>query len=337
MRSGKVASKQGKDDCTSSARRIDAGVEPTVEFAFGAVFSSLLTIPLQAKPGEALQVNDLLPITSGRFWVADAGAWLLKVYSNDGHRIGSLDREATGLRRPVSLASLHERWIAVLDGYIPAVALLDEGGSLIRRFPLPELDRPVQIINLRNRRLAVVGTGWGAGAGHLVHLYTLEGDYVESLFGEPRDRHPPGRAYAAAAGDAFYIGHSHTDSFAVYDVEARAVVSFSNLNAPLETREEGDRYSSHELRGLFATACGPLIAQYVENGNASEHLYDLYGLDGTPIALGLRSPERVVGVEGPFFYSVQTMSQDGARLRVWKLAFGQDGPAAEGQPREEAG
>jgi hypothetical protein len=316
---------------------MNAAAGPRVEFAFGAVFSSLLTIPLQAEPGETLQVDDLLPMTSGRFWVADAGAWLLKVYSNDGRRVGFLDRRATGLRQPVSMTSLHERWIAVLDGYLPAVALLDESGSLIRRFPLPELDRPVQIVNLRDRRLAVVGTGWGAGVGHLVHLYTLEGDYIESLFGEPRERQPPGRAYAAAAGDAFYIGHSHTDSFAVYDVEARAVVSFSNLNAPLETREQGSRYSSHELRGLFATACGPLIAQYVENDNTSEHLYDLYGLDGTPIALGLRSPERVVGVEGPFFYSVQTSCQDGARLRVWKLAFGQDGPAAEDQPQDETG
>jgi hypothetical protein len=327
MGSGNVEFRSAGGMRQSDGPAAGGGAEPTVEFPFGAVFTSLLTIPLQVEPGESLVVSDFLATTSGRLWVADETACLLKIYAHDGRRLGSLARFDTGLRRPVSLTSLHERWVAVLDGYVPAVAILDEAGRLARRFPLPEVDRPLQILNLGDRRLAVVGSGWGPGVGHLVHLYTPSGEYIESLFGEPRAGQDLGRAFVAGAGSAVYIGHSQTDSFAVYDVEARGVVSFSSLKTPPGTQESGGRYSSLQLRGLFATACGPLIAQYVDDRNAPEYLYDLYGLDGAPIALGLRSEERVVGVEGPLFYSVRT-SRDGAALvRVWKLKYAESGQA----------
>ncbi|MGD8866674.1 MAG: hypothetical protein PVI01_03575 [Gemmatimonadales bacterium] len=300
-------------------------VEPTVKFPFGAVFTSLLTIPLQVESDESLMVSDFLPTTSGRLWIADGEACLLKIYAHDGRRIGTLARYETGLRRPVSLTSLHERWVAVLDGYLPAVAILDESGHLTRRFPLPELDRPLQVLNLGNRRLAVVGSGWGAGAGHLVHLYTPSGDYVESFFGEPRIDRSSGRAYVAGAGSLVYIGHSRTDSFAVYDVEARAVVSFSNLSVPARLQETTGRYSSLGLSGLFATPCGPLIAQYANGDEVGGYSYDLYGLDGAPIALGLRSWERVVGVEGSLYYSFRANGANAALIRVWRLRLADSG------------
>lgn len=305
-------------------------VEPTVKFPFGVVFTSLLTIPLQVESDESLTVSDFLATTSGRLWVTDETACVLKIYSHDGRRIGTLARYDTGLRRPVSLTSLHERWVAVLDGYLPAVAILDESGRLTRRFPLPELDRPVQVLNLANRRLAVVGSGWGAGAGHLVHLYTPSGEYVESFFGEPRVDRSPGRAYVAGAGSSVYIGHSQTDSFAVYDVEARAVVSFSNLSVPACLEETTGRCSSLGLTGLFATPCGPLIAQYANADDVGEYSYDLYGLDGSPVALGLRSRERVVGVEGSLYYSLRANGANAALIRVWKLRLADGGLSGGG-------
>ena len=173
-----------------------------VEFPFGAVFTSLLTIPLQAPKNECLTVSDLLPTASGRFWVVDAKAEVLKVYSQEGRQLRSLAQRATGLRRPVGLASLHSRWIAALDGHLPAIVIMDEAGRVLRRFPLPELDRPVQVCNLGDRLLAVVGTGWGPGSGRLVHLYSKTGDYIESLFGEPKSKPMSGRAYMAAAGSS---------------------------------------------------------------------------------------------------------------------------------------
>ena len=308
----------------SSQAAAQAGTEPTVEFAFGAAFTSLLTIPLRTRKQERLSVSDLLPTASGRYWVVDSNAAALKIYSPEGRQLRLLGRKATGLRRPVSLASLHSRWIVALDGHLPAVVVMDEAGRVLRRFPLPEVDRPVQICNLEDRRLAVVGSGWGPGAGRLVHLYTTAGEYVESLFGEPQRGRPQGRVFMAAARSAMYMGHTRTDSFAIYDVEARGVVAFSNLNSSVAERSGRYSDSGAKLSGLFAASCGPLIAQYAPSTEAQDYRYDLYSLDGTPVALGLRSPERVVGVEGPLFYSVRGKDRGSCELRVWKMSWGGD-------------
>ncbi|UCC84358.1 MAG: hypothetical protein JSW46_05350 [Gemmatimonadota bacterium] len=282
---------------------------PRVEFEFGAVFTSVRAVPLRTGRGDRLCVSDLLAAASGRLWIADAPAKALKVYSPQGWIVQALDREATGLRRPVSLTSLHGRWIAALDGLLPAVAILDESGRTVRRFRTHEVDRPVQVCCLSDRRLAVLGSGWGRGAGKLVHLYSTGGEYIESFFGEPRDGRSAGRAYAATMGETLYLAHTSTDSFAVYDLEADAVLSFPCVAA----RGVGT------LRGLFATRCGPLLALYARDDG--DYLYDIYGLDGTPIALGVPSDERVVGVEGPFFYSVHNPPGGDPTLRVWKLRF----------------
>jgi hypothetical protein len=301
-----------------------------VQFPFGAAFTSLLTIPLRAEVEEDFRVSDVLATVSGRVWVVDASAAELKIFSQDGHRLGSLRRTATGLRRPVSLTPLHSRWIAVLDGHLPAVVILDELGRLVRRFLLPELDRPFQVCNLDDRRLAVVGSGWGPGAGKLLHLYTTGGDYLESLFGEPRGARAPDRAFIAAAGSAVYLAHSRADSFAVYDVEARAVLSFPVLNASVAERRQRCGVDTHRLEGLFVAPCGPLIAQYSVPDRSHEYGYDLYKLDGSAIALGLRSPERVVGVEGPLFYSVRPGADGAVELRVWKLLAEVNGGVVSG-------
>jgi hypothetical protein len=315
-----AARRAGGDGGAGRAEKLRKA-ESTVEFAFGAVFTPLLSIPLQADTGERLTVSDLLPSASGRFWVADAKAGMLRVYSPEGRQFGTLSRSKTGLRRPVSLASLHGRWIAVLDGHLPAIAILDEAGRVVRRFPLPELDRPLQVCNLGDRRLAVVGTGWQKSDGRLVHLYTTDGEYIESLFGQPRDDEAAGRAFVAAAGSAMYLGHNRTDSFSIYDIEARAVVAFANQNSVVQESREGYGGADVRLCGLFAASCGPLIAQFALDSDDEGYLYDLYSLDGTPIALGLHSPERVVGVEGPLFYSVRTSRRGDNELRVWKLIF----------------
>ena len=303
-----------------SGRRADsAQARPTVEFAFGAVFTSIRTIPLRAGRGEALDVSGLLHAASGHFWVVDARAAALNIYSEQGWRLRTLGREATGLRRPVSLTPLHDRWVAALDGSLPGVVVLDQSGRALSRFPLPELESPVQICNLGDRRLAVVGSGFGPGAGKLVHIYTAGGEHIESLFGEPRDWRGAGRAFVAAAGDTLYLGHSQRDSFWIYDVEAHSVVSFPSLTARLVRRLDSQAGFVWTLCGLFATACGPLLAAYSRGSTAREYLYDLYALDGTPVALGLRAAQRVVGLEGPFFYSVSREPDAGTTLGVWRL------------------
>lgn len=316
-----------RSDCDESAGKARGSrkAESTVEFAFGAVFTPLLSIPLHAEPGERLTVTDLLPSVSGRFWVADARAGLLRVYSPEGRQLATLGRGKTGLRRPVSLASLEGRWVAVLDGLLPAIVILDEAGRVVRRFTLPELDHPVQVCNLGERRLAVVGAGWRKTNGRLVHLYSADGEYIESLFGQPRHDELVGRAFVAAAGSAMYLGHNRTDSFSIYDIDASAVVAFSNQNSLVQEARGGYGGADARLCGLFAASCGPLIAQYASASDGEDYHYDLYALDGTPMALGLRSPERVVGVEGPLFFSVRAVDSGGIRLRVWKLSVTGDG------------
>ena len=296
-----------------------AGSESTLEFSFGAVFSSIRTIPLRAPPGSMLEIADLLPTSSGRLWVADVSGSAIQVYSQEGRRLGTLDRELTGLRKPVSLAALHGRWVAALDGYTPRVAILDDLGGVVRRFPLPEVDRPAQICVLDDRLLAVVGSGWGPGSGKLVHIYNLWGDYLESLLGEPRGGLGRGRPFAAAAGHAVYLSHNRSDSFAIYDVKARDVLAFPIQGTVGRGRQVRESRYGGELGGLFATSCGPLLAVYAFGSRGENFLYDAYALSGTPIALGLRARERVVGVEGPFFYSVASLSKGEVGLRVWKL------------------
>ncbi len=328
MKSGSVEDDVG--GARLSGRTPGTGaVATTLEFAFGAAFRSIGSIRLRAGRGERLTVSDLMPAASGRYWVADAMASVLKVYSQQGQRIRTLSREATGLRQPVSLAPLHVRWVAVVDR-LPAVSILDESGRLLRRFPLPELDRPLQICNLGDRWLAVVGSGWGRGSGKLVHLYTPAGEHVESLFGEPRAMWSPGRAYAAAIGKKLYVGHADTDSFAVLDIEGSSVLSFASLTARIARRLGPAAGFAGTLRGLFATACGPLIAVYTERVRARRYLYDMYSLDGAPLALGVQVDERVVGVEGALFYSVRPARAGGVVLRIWRAKYRGNGGVGVG-------
>jgi hypothetical protein len=116
-----------------------------------------------------------------------------------------------------------------------------------------------------------------------------------------------------------YLGHTATDSFAIYDLRASSVSSFPCLTPTVHEAGPSDD-NSRPLRGLFATACGPLIAAFKDRRGGG-YLYDLYQLNGSPIALGLQNPERIIGVEGPIFYSVRTLADGGATLRVWKLGY----------------
>jgi hypothetical protein len=317
-----VAGKSGGRGRGTSRADWAARAGPTVEFSFGAAFTSIRAIPLRVGRDERLTVTDLLPAASGRLWIADADERALKIYSPQGWCLQTLDRDATGLRRPVSLASLHGRWVAALDGLLPAVVILDESGRPLRRFRLPEVDRPVQICSLGDRRLVVLGSGWGRCMGKLIHLYTPGGEHIESLISEPRDGHSHGRAYAAVMGEFLYLAHGHTDCFEVYDLEASAIYAFPSATARIATTDS-DVGGAPDLQGLFAMRCGPLLAVYARD--AGDYLYDLYALDGTPIALGLPSGERVVGVEGPLFYSVHRTESGDSTLRVWKLRLEREG------------
>ena len=144
---------------------------------------------------------------------------------------------------------------------------------------------------------------------------------VESLLGEPRDARPGDRVYLSAVGELLYIGHSRTDSFAIYELEGHAVLSFPSDTARIAERLGRDIGFAGALRGLFATACGPLLAVY-SRGSAGgrDYLYDRYGLDGSPIALGTPSREHVLGVEGSLYYSVRRAPGGDVTLRIWRLS-----------------
>ncbi|NIR43836.1 MAG: hypothetical protein GWN99_07750 [Gemmatimonadetes bacterium] len=305
------------------------GSAPAKEAAEVPAFTAIRSIGLRAEAGGRLTVTDLLPVASGRIWVADARAGVLEVYSQAGRRLTVLGRAATGLRRPVSLTGFHGRWIVALDGGRAALSILDERGRTLRRFLLPEVDRPRQVCNVDDRLLAVVGTGWGRGAGRLLHLYTPSGEHLESLHGEPswgRARvWGRGRAYATVLDGRVCVGDTRTDSFAIYDLDNRGVLSFTSVAARLAARLGRDSDFTADLRGLFATTRGPLIALYLRSRHASPFLYDAYAPDGRPLALGWESRERIVGIEGPLFYSVRRTSRSCARLRVWKLRYGGPG------------
>lgn len=294
----------------------------TVEFAFGAAFASIRAVRIRDRDGDApIRVHELLPDDSGRFWIVNDERSSIRIFSQQGRCLRVLEAVGTRVRTPTSLAHVHERWIAVLDGKLPAVAVLDERGETVRRFALPELDNPLQLRNLGDRLLAITGSGWGRGHGYLVHLYTLAGEYQESLFAEPHDAR---RVYVATAGSRLYFGQRGGDSFSIYDVEARSILSFpSHASDAHDQRPEVDGpLNGDRLTGLFATRCGILLAVYREE-RSSAFVYDVYGLDGSTLATRLRMPERVVGVEGPLFYSVRR-DDEGLILHVWKLKAWKD-------------
>jgi hypothetical protein len=141
-------------------------------------------------------------------------------------------------------------------------------------------------------------------------VYTASGDHVESLFAIPRGhRGPAGRPHIATWQDAIYLAHTETDSVAIYDESARTMLSF-----PTAAEDASGR-----LAGLFATRCGEVLTMW-RAPNGGGYLYDLHALSGHAIARGLAVPDRIVGLEGPFFYSVEESGAE-LRLRVWKLRY----------------
>lgn len=304
----------------AAAATVKAGAPGSVATEGVPAFWAIRSIGLRAEAGRRLAVSDLLPVASGRIWIADARAGAVEVYSQQGQRLAVLGCGVTGLRRPVSLTGFHGRWIAALDGGRAALSILDERGRALRRFLLPEVDRPRQLCNVEDRLLAVIGTGWGRGAGRLLHLYTPAGEHVESLHGEPRwvRGRRQGRPYAVALDGRLCVGDTRTESFVVYDLGG-GVRSFPNLSARLARRLDGGGGFAGTLRGLFAAPFGSLIALYTGGREAGRFVYDAYAPDGTPLALGLESRERLVGIEGWLFYSLCRTDRCSARLRVWKL------------------
>ena len=304
------------------------GADATVEFDFGVAFTSIRSVRIREPQRERLDIGALLPDSAGRFWVAGPASRTLGIYSQQGYRVRTLDSRTTRVRAPVSLTGLHQRWVAVLDGQLPAVVIMDERGRPVRRFALPELDQPMRLCNLGDRYMAVMGTGWGRGRGRILHLYTLDGEYQESLFDEP---HGARSVCVAAAGCSLYVSHGGGESFSIYDVEARSVLSFPGHAATGERGDRSPRGGGCELLDLFATRCGALLAVH-RDAREGSFVYDLYGLDGVIITARLRSPERVVGVEGPLFYSVRRR-ETGLTLRVWKLKAPRGSQADRGRAK----
>lgn len=330
---GSTVGRSGIDESAGSRAGWGGSGKPsTVRFEFGAAFTPVRTLSLEAPDRGSGRVADLMATRAGGFWVADPEIGALRVHAPDGTLVRALGREDTSLSRPVSLTGLHGHWIVALDGRKPRLAVLDEAGRLQRRFPLPEVDRPVQVCNLGDRWLAVAGDGWRAGAGKLIHLYTPFGDHEDSLFAVPMGRRGGGRAYVASYGTSIYLAHTRSEVVSIYDILSRTVIAFPtwaeeedaiSSSGSLPRRAGGGR--GGELAGLFATRCGEALTMYRTEGSDGGFVYDLHALNGRPVARGLWAEERVVGLEGPFFYSVAasmgSVQRGSVPLRIWKLSY----------------
>lgn len=336
-----------------------AETSDAIDFEFGAGFRRVRAVELRPPPDRSHSLFraaagiSVLPTVTGTFWIADAAAGELHIHAPDGRWLAALDRRTTGLHAPVGVTPLYGRWVAALDGQKPQIALLDETGRSQRRFPLPEVDRGYRICNVADRWLAVAGPGWRVGYGRTVHLYTTEGEYVESLFSVPSTGGP--RApFLGTFGPALYLSYPGSDSFAIYELSSRNIVSFPARAAAERNAHAGRHATSPD--GFFVTQCGELLAVYPDARGG--WIYDLYAVSGALVAGGIRHPERIVALEGPFFYSLWPVpgpnvgrdvpgpglegptggprvreggeaaaAGSSARLRVWRLSY----------PRQAAG
>lgn len=313
------------------------GTDATLQFGFAAAFVHVRTVTLERRAGAPiLDVGEVASADHGDVWVVDRAARDVKIFAPDGrlrHVLRGRSRLAD-LCSPVSLAPFHGSWMAILDAGVGRVHFYDVRARRQGGFDLPQVEQPVQLRSLADGRLAVVGRG-GDGNGRWVHLYRPDGRHAESVFRVPAQRvrervRAPGAPgtpatdgaaapatdavpHSAVAGRSLWLAYGPAASVVLYDFATRLVHSF-----PLEAGVRPANAAS--VCGVFAAHGGRVIVMYQTADAEARYAYDLYTAAGEPVLANVRSPQRLVGVEGKLFYSMDAADGDDAwRLRVCRL------------------
>jgi hypothetical protein len=302
-----------------------------LQYGFAAAFVHLRSITLQGRAGARLRdPSDVAGTPPGHYWIVDAAAADVKVFGPEG-RLRHVLRGGPGavaLCGPASVTAFHGSWVAVLDAGAGRVALYDGRARRLGGFDLLHVEEPLQIRNLGDRWLAVLGRGSGRAAGRWVHLYRPDGRHEESFFSlgargraghggdGPAAAHnaAPPNVQSAAAGQALWIAYEPGGAAVVYDLTHRLVHCF-----PLEPAPPGEI----TLCGLFPAPGGRVIVMRGDAAPRRRFLYQLYTAAGELVMGDLRSPQRLVGVEGRLFYAIEPAeADDGLRLRICRLREG---------------
>jgi hypothetical protein len=304
---------------------LPAPAEPPPEYGFAAAFVHLRTVTLERRAGApgALPA-EIVHTAAGHFWVVDAEN--VRIHGPDGRSLYVLrgGHRLAELGRPASLAMVHGAWVAVLDAGLGRVRLYDARARATGGFDIPQVDDPRQIRCLADRHLVVVGAG-GPGGDRLVHVYALDGRHVESLYSiaartvretartraaraHDAPETPTAPAASAAAGTSLLLAYGPSRAVTVYDFATRMVRAF-----PTPARPDG-------IEGVFAGPEGQVIVMHRESGDPARYGYTLHAPDGAPLLANVRSPQRVVGVEGRLVYSVGPADgSPGTALRICRL------------------
>jgi hypothetical protein len=312
-------------------------VGPIVEYGFAAAFAPVRRVRLESRPGGRIPAaGEIAGTASGHFWWVDPAGCDVKIYGPDG-RLGHVLRGGGGLAdlcAPASVTAFHGSWVAVLDAGLGRVQLYDARARRQGGFDLPHLDEPRQIRNLGDRHLAIIGPGSGRAADRWVHLYRPDGRHIESVFAFSRRQRsvlapaappapaPPGAPVgpeaapngdalqSAAAGASLWLAYGPHGAVVLYDFSSRLVHSFA-----LEPEARGEPPC-----GVFATSAERAVVMYREP-ETGRYAYDLYAPTGERILGPVRSAQRLVGVEGPLFYSIDSGKEreSDATLRICRL------------------
>lgn len=302
---------------------------PGLQYGFAAAFIHLRTIALERRSGAPiLDVGEVAGTDRGDIWIVDRRAQDVKIFAPDGrlrHVLRGRSR-LTELCAPVGLSPFHGSWMAVLDAGVGRVHYYDVRGRRQGGFDLPQVEEPRQIRSLGDDGFGVIGRG-GDGRERWVHLFRPDGRHAESVFAAPSrfvreslsslDRRPV-RAedavpHAAAAGRSLWLAYEPSATVVWYDFSTRLVHSF-----PLDTglRPPG----SATVCGLFAAHGGRVIVMHRTSEAEERYAYDLYTAAGEPVITNVRSTQRLVGVEGRLFFSLDPLHpEEDCRLRVCRL------------------
>lgn len=319
----------------------DGSAHAGLEGELAAAFAHVRSVELEQRPGaRVLDLAEAVHTASGHFWLVDRGAHDVKIYAPTGRVLHVLrgGGRLADLVAPLSLAPVHGSWIAVLDAGAGRIAFYDERARRHGGFDLPQVEDPLQVRNLGDRHLAVVGSGSGRQADRLVHLYRLDGRHTESVFTishravrempvsgasegargpDPLRRSAPAplAPQSAAVGHSILVAYAPAQSVVVYDFATRMVRSI-----PLEPASGPDR--GRTLSGLFPAPQGSVVVMYdAQDPSApAPYAYDLYDREGELLVKDARTQKRLIGVEGSLFYSIGAAEEgDGISLKVCRL------------------
>lgn len=318
--------REGRGELRHGAARRDAApADSGLEYGFAAAFIPVRHVRLDVRPGARLPAaGEVASTAAGQFWWVDPHAADVRIYGSDGRLLHVLrgGSRLADLCAPVSVAPFHGSWIAVLDAGAGRVSFYDGRARRQGGFDLPHVDEPLQLRNLADRHLAVLGSGGGRVTDRWVHLYRPDGRHLESVFslahrtgGRPaRNGSAPASGatalQSAAAGRSLWLAYQPAAGVVLYDFESRLVRSF-----PLEVASDAG-----SLCGLFAAPHDGVVVMFREPEPGARYVYELYAATGERVLGPIRSPQRLVGVEGKLFFSIDPgADEEGPHLRICRL------------------